>query len=192
MVDTHPCIKVASRGLRRLLWRNGWGDLKVKAMASSSDLCWWTSPWKTRVLQQPVPSHMCEAFWKSISTMSADRESQGRSQEVTGWQNKSKAFQQWFLPLQGWGTEVAAKVFVTRKPEAGQRLLLMHRDYVGSRIDWRCCCIHRKVVFGLGSYQLWSDQRLGGHIAQSVLSLYSHRITESQNSRGWKGPLWVI
>ena len=22
--------------------------------------------------------------------------------------------------------------------------------------------------------------------------LYSHRITESQNGRGWKGPLWVI
>jgi len=25
-----------------------------------------------------------------------------------------------------------------------------------------------------------------------LFSLENHRITESQNSRGWKGPLWVI
>lgn len=172
-----PCIKVASRGLQRLLWRNGWGDLKMKAMHSSSDLGWWTSPWKTKVLQQPIPSHRWEACWKSISTTLADRESKGRSWEVTGWQNKFKAFQQWrqnwFLPLLGSGIEIAAEVFVTWKPEAGQRLLLMHRVYVGSRVDWRCCCIHRKTVFGLGSYQLWSDQRLGEHIMQSALHAFT-------------------
>jgi len=25
-----------------------------------------------------------------------------------------------------------------------------------------------------------------------MISRFTHRITESQNSRGWKGPLWVI
>ena len=27
---------------------------------------------------------------------------------------------------------------------------------------------------------------------EGKVSALSHRITESQNSRGWKGPLWVI
>lgn len=44
--NAEHCIKVASRGLQRLLWRNGWGDLK--AMPSSSDHGWSTSPWKTK------------------------------------------------------------------------------------------------------------------------------------------------
>jgi len=43
-----------------------------------------------------------------------------------------------------------------------------------------------------------SERRLLGKavFAGSFLSpppiLQNHRITESQNSRGWKGPLWVI
>jgi len=30
------------------------------------------------------------------------------------------------------------------------------------------------------------------NVVQTIKSGHSHRITESQNSRGWKGPLWVI
>lgn len=96
------------------------GGLEDEPVPSSRHLGWWTNPWKTRVLQQPIASHMRKAFWNSISTMSADRESKGRSWEVTGWQKKIQAFQQWrqnqVLPLEVWGIEVAVKVFVTWKP----------------------------------------------------------------------------
>jgi len=55
----------------------------------------------------------------------------------------------------------------------------------------------------LGNYYC-SDYTAQGDSDPSLLLLYTrgkrvtehiggyHRITESQNSRGWKGPLWVI
>lgn len=71
-----------------------------------------------------------------------------------------------------------------------QRLLLMHRVHVGSGADWRCCCIHRKTVFGLGSYQLWSNQRLGEHILQSTLYTFTLLSYSSPHSRRdlWSHP----
>ena len=33
---------------------------------------------------------------------------------------------------------------------------------------------------------------LGHHNGTAYIQIQNHRITESQNSRGWKGPLWVI
>ena len=47
----------------------------------------------------------------------------------------------------------------------------------------------------------WSETRINNYkhnlwlvtnLCTSLWLLQNHRITESQNSRGWKGPLWVI
>jgi len=38
----------------------------------------------------------------------------------------------------------------------------------------------------------WWDRLKASRVAGGLSFLYSHRITESQNSRVWKGPLWVI
>jgi len=42
-----------------------------------------------------------------------------------------------------------------------------------------CCTVHLELAAGLSG-------------AAYVHSLQFHRITELQNGRGWKGPLWII
>ena len=53
--------------------------------------------------------------------------------------------------------------------------------------------IHTRLIFavlheqyfGLVRADLWK-------VSDKLRQVPFHRITESQNSRGWKGPLWVI
>jgi len=58
----------------------------------------------------------------------------------------------------------------------------------------QCMVEEEWEVPDLSGHALWLDLQRGlrtGTGFQRVLG-QNHRITESQNNRGWKGPLWVI
>jgi len=48
-----------------------------------------------------------------------------------------------------------------------------------------------KVLGQYSGHTEYNSKSFAGFEANNVTSAL-HRITESQNSRGWKGPLWVI
>ena len=71
----------------------------------------------------------------------------------------------------------------------------MHLDQCGHNGVFHHGCLQPLVVKDL--FQLLMDPELQGLeerwvVLEKVRPIQNHRITESQNGRGWKGPLWVI